>query len=75
MKKSLVSLTLGSMSSAGEMKGLYDGSGVGSDQRSRRPWGHGFFALLMWRFAYHCWGMQTSIENKILIPMHWLKVR
>lgn len=26
----------------------------------------------MWRFAYL--GRQTSIENKLLIPMHWFKV-
>ena len=65
---------LGSMASVGEMKGLYDGSSVGSDDRKVDvPGVTGFMALLMWRFAY--WGRQTSIENKILIPMHWLKVR
>lgn len=63
---------LGSMASVGGLKGLYDGHGIG-------PKGHeidvpglkGFVALLLWRFAY--WGRQTSIENKILIPIYWMK--
>jgi NADH dehydrogenase FAD-containing subunit len=31
----------------------------------------GLAALVLWRFAY--WGRQTSIANKILIPVHWFK--
>jgi len=63
---------LGSMASLGEMKGIYDGSQVGiKGQEVSVPATKGLFALLMWRFAY--WGRQTSIENKLLIPMHWLK--
>jgi NADH dehydrogenase FAD-containing subunit len=64
--------SLGSMASVGDMKGLYDGSKVGmKGEEISVPGMTGFFALLMWRFAY--WGNQTSIENKVLIPMHWLK--
>ena len=63
---------LGSMASVGNLKGLYDGSKVGSKgEEIDVPGMTGFFALLMWRFAY--WGRQTSIENKILIPMYWIK--
>jgi len=64
---------LGSMASIGEMKGLYDGSNVGvkGENEISVPGMTGFIALLMWRFAY--WGRQTSLENKFLIPMHWMK--
>jgi len=64
--------SLGSMASVGQFKGLYDGSKVGvKGEEVDVPGMTGFVALLMWRFAY--WGRQTSIENKILIPMYWLK--
>ena len=64
---------LGSMASVGEMKGLYDGSGIGQKGKEINvPGMTGFFALLMWRYAY--WDMQTSFENKMLISVHWLKV-
>jgi NADH dehydrogenase FAD-containing subunit len=73
--------SLGSMASMGEMKAVYDGSTAGplrdrSDETSQAsrwipPALKGFSALLLWRFAY--WGRQTSVVNKILIPMHWLK--
>ena len=60
------------MASVGQFKGLYDGSKVGvKGEEVDVPGMTGFVALLMWRFAY--WGRQTSIENKILIPMYWLK--
>lgn len=63
---------LGSMASVGEMKGLYDGSNVGvKGEEINVPGLTGFGALIMWRFAY--WGRQTSIENKFLIPVYWLK--
>lgn len=77
--------SLGSMASMGEYKGIYDGSSAGplrdpnadnstvSGNRSSwvPPALKGFSALLLWRFAY--WGRQTSLVNKILIPMHWFK--
>lgn len=63
---------LGSMASVGDLKGLYDGSKVGvKGEEISVPGMTGFVALLMWRFAY--WGRQTSVENKILIPLYWLK--
>lgn len=64
--------SLGSMASLGELKGVYDGSSVGEPGKEmRHPRFTGLMALLLWRFAY--WGRQTSISNKILIPMHWFK--
>jgi NADH dehydrogenase/NADH:ubiquinone reductase (non-electrogenic) len=64
--------SLGSMASVGDLKGLYDGSKVGiKGEEISVPGMTGFLALLMWRFAY--WGRQTSLENKILIPLYWLK--
>lgn len=64
--------SLGSMASLGEMKGVYDGTAVGEPGKEIRPGKMtGLMALLLWRFAY--WGRQTSIVNKILIPMHWFK--
>lgn len=64
--------SLGSMASLGDLKGVYDGSHVGEPGKEiRHPQLTGFLALLVWRFAY--WGRQTSIVNKILIPMHWFK--
>jgi NADH dehydrogenase FAD-containing subunit len=64
--------SLGSMASIGDMKGIYDGSSVGEPGKEIRiPKLTGTLALLVWRFAY--WGRQTSVVNKILIPMHWLK--
>ena len=63
---------LGSMASVGELKGIYDGSKVGYEGKEVDVSGlTGFGAFLMWRFAY--WGRQTSIENKILIPLYWFK--
>jgi NADH dehydrogenase FAD-containing subunit len=64
--------SLGSMASVGNFKGIYDGSKVGvKGEEIDIPGMTGFVALLMWRFAY--WGRQTSIENKVLIPLYWLK--
>jgi NADH dehydrogenase FAD-containing subunit len=64
--------SLGSMASLGDLKGVYDGSSVGEPGKEiKQPQFTGFMALLLWRFAY--WGRQTSISNKILIPMHWFK--
>lgn len=63
---------LGSMASLGDMKGVYDGTQVGRPGKEV-PVGKitGMMALLMWRFAY--WGRQTSVENMMTIPFHWLK--
>ena len=64
--------SLGSMASLGDMKGVYDGSSVGEPGKEmKQPMMKGLVALLLWRFAY--WGRQTSLVNKILIPMHWMK--
>jgi NADH dehydrogenase FAD-containing subunit len=64
--------SLGSMAYVGDLKGIYDGSSVGEPGKEiRQPKITGLVALLMWRFAY--WGRQTSISNKLLIPMHWFK--
>ncbi|KAL7580393.1 hypothetical protein ACA910_004418 [Epithemia clementina (nom. ined.)] len=80
--------SLGSMAFMGDLKGIYDGSSVGKlkDPRAKKeeqqrqgegsnqhhpPALKGFMALLLWRFAY--WGRQTSMVNKILIPMYWFK--
>ena len=64
--------SLGSMAYIGEMKGIYDGTTVGEPGKEiKNPKITGLFALLMWRFAY--WGRQTSMVNKMLIPMHWFK--
>ena len=72
--------SLGSMAFMGELKGIYDGSSVGApkdpgspsnEKGPKPPAMTGFMALLLWRFAY--WGRQTSIVNKILIPMYWFK--
>ena len=70
--------SLGSMAFMGEWKGIYDGSSAGplrDPQENYKRWVppaiKGFLALLLWRFAY--WGRQTSIVNKVLIPMHWMK--
>ena len=70
--------SLGSMAFMGDLKGIYDGSSAGplrdpneNFKRFVPPAIKGFLALLVWRFAY--WGRQTSIVNKILIPMHWMK--
>jgi NADH dehydrogenase FAD-containing subunit len=63
---------LGSMASLGGFKGVYDGSNVGVRGKEIQVTKFtGFLALLLWRFAY--WGRQTSIQNKILIPLHWVK--
>jgi NADH dehydrogenase FAD-containing subunit len=64
------------MAFMGDLKGIYDGSSAGElrdpkDKTAKAPALTGFMALLMWRFAY--WGRQTSIANKILIPVHWFK--
>jgi NADH dehydrogenase FAD-containing subunit len=64
--------SLGSMAYVGDLKGIYDGTSVGEPGKEiRNPKITGVLALLMWRFAY--WGRQTSMANKILIPMHWFK--
>ena len=66
--------SLGGMAYVGDMKGIYDGTSVGSpgkDNELKVPKITGLMALLMWRFAY--WGRQTSLVNKMLIPMHWFK--
>lgn len=64
--------SLGSMAYVGDLKGIYDGSTVGEPGKEiQQPRITGLIALLMWRFAY--WGRQTSIVNKMLIPMHWFK--
>jgi NADH dehydrogenase FAD-containing subunit len=65
--------SLGSMAYVGDMKGIYDGTSVGEPGKDnpKVPKITGLMALLMWRFAY--WGRQTSMVNKMLIPMHWFK--
>jgi NADH dehydrogenase FAD-containing subunit len=80
--------SLGSMAFMGENQGIYDGSTIGPPQsldgqpkgviaslvayiRNKHPRITGVAALLLWRFAY--WGRQTSVANKILIPVHWFK--
>jgi NADH dehydrogenase FAD-containing subunit len=70
--------SLGSMAFMGDLKGIFDGSSAGElrdpnglKQGKHPPAVTGFMALLLWRFAY--WGRQTSIANKILIPVHWAK--
>lgn len=71
--------SLGSMAFMGDNSGIYDGSSVGpvrsaEDKASsffHSPKITGFLALMLWRFAY--WGRQTSLANKILIPVHWFK--
>jgi NADH dehydrogenase FAD-containing subunit len=64
--------SLGSMAYLGDLKGIYDGTSAGEPGKEiRSPKITGMLALLMWRFAY--WGRQTSMANKILIPMHWFK--
>lgn len=69
--------SLGSMAFLGELKGIYDGSSAGPlrDNQSSSDWMppalRGLSAFFLWRFAY--WGRQTSITNKILIPMYWFK--
>ena len=67
--------SLGSMAYVGEMKGIYDGSSFGEpgvdNNHPKVPKITGLMALLMWRFAY--WGRQTSLANKMLIPMMWFK--
>lgn len=80
MEKPFRFFSLGSMAFLGESKGIYDGSSAGeprtasksSNQQNLSPPGvRGILAVLLWRFAY--WGRQTSIVNKILIPVHWAK--
>jgi NADH dehydrogenase FAD-containing subunit len=66
--------SLGSMAYMGDMKGIYDGTSFGEPGKKDNPKVPkitGLMALLMWRFAY--WGRQTSLVNKMLIPMHWFK--
>ena len=71
-EKPFTFFNLGSMAALGDMKGIYDGSKVGEPgKESKVPALRGLVALFLWRFAY--WGRQTSIANKILIPMHWFK--
>jgi NADH dehydrogenase FAD-containing subunit len=61
--------SLGSMAFVGELKGVYDGSTAGTSWMPKAL--QGLSAFFLWRFAY--WGRQTSITNKILIPMYWFK--
>lgn len=64
--------SLGSMAYVGDLKGIYDGTTVGEPGKEiRHPKITGLLAMLIWKFAY--WGRQTSIVNKVLIPMHWFK--
>jgi NADH dehydrogenase FAD-containing subunit len=67
--------SLGSMAFLGDLKGVYDGSTAGpltkNHHHPKAPFLKGIAALVLWRFAY--WGRQTSIANKILIPIHWFK--
>jgi NADH dehydrogenase FAD-containing subunit len=73
--------SLGSMAFMGDNSGIYDGSTIGAPRESKEgdapaswfksPKITGFLALLVWRFAY--WGRQTSIQNKVLIPVLWAK--
>jgi NADH dehydrogenase FAD-containing subunit len=64
--------SLGSMAYVGDLKGIYDGTSAGEPGKEiTTPKITGVLALLMWRFAY--WGRQTSMVNKLLIPMHWFK--
>jgi NADH dehydrogenase FAD-containing subunit len=71
-KKEFHFFSLGSMAYVGDLKGIYDGTSVGEPGKEiKQPQITGLLALLMWRFAY--WGRQTSIANKMLIPMHWFK--
>ena len=63
---------LGSMASLGDMKGVYDGTKVGAPGKEVKVGKMtGFIALVMWRMAY--WGRQTSFENMVTIPFHWMK--
>ena len=60
------------MANIGALKGVYDPMNMGSaDKNVHAPPVHGILAFLLWRAAY--WTRQTSIKNKILIPMYWLK--
>jgi NADH dehydrogenase FAD-containing subunit len=71
-EKPFTFFSLGSMASLGEMKGVYDGTSVGTPgQEIEVGKMTGFVALLMWRFAY--WGKQQSTENMLAIPFHWMK--
>ena len=64
--------SLGSMAYVGDLKGVYDGTHFGEPGKEiKNPKIRGLAALLLWRFAY--WGRQTSLANKMLIPMHWFK--
>lgn len=68
--------SLGSMAFMGDSKGIYDGTSAGplsadGQKQLSPPAIKGFMALILWRFAY--WGRQTSLANKLLIPIHWLK--
>lgn len=64
--------SLGSMAFLGDLKGVYDGSTAGKlGDNTKAPLIKGIAALILWRFAY--WGRQTSLANKILIPVHWFK--
>lgn len=70
--------SLGSMAFIGDLKGIYDGSSAGplrDPSAVKNSWVppalRGLSAFFLWRFAY--WGRQTSISNKILIPMYWFK--
>jgi NADH dehydrogenase FAD-containing subunit len=70
--------SLGSMAFLGDLKGVYDGSSAGPLRDKEKPSSNwmppalrGLSAFFLWRFAY--WGRQTSITNKLLIPMYWFK--
>ena len=60
------------MASLGQMKGVYDGTKVGAPGEEVKVGKiTGMIALAMWRLAY--WGRQTSTENMVTIPFHWMK--
>jgi len=71
-EKAFEFFSLGSMTSLGGSKGVFDGTtsnipGVKDGYLNLQ----GLSAFLMWRSAY--WGYQTSNVNKLLIAMHWFK--
>ena len=60
------------MANIGAWKGVYDPMNLDSaDRKVRAPPVHGILAFLLWRAAY--WTRQTSIKNKLLIPLYWFK--
>jgi NADH dehydrogenase FAD-containing subunit len=60
---------LGSMASLGDYKGVYNGTKVGAPGEEVKV--EKKVSLLIWHLAY--WGRQTSTENMMAIPFHWMK--